>query len=222
MQPTLISLFAAAFVASLAHSQGAPARKNTYQASGITAAAPRLISPEVHADLTVTFRIRAPKATEVAPSRGRSLWPGGGMECGASPWARSSRSSTSTRSPWMARASWTPPHHRPETSGDLRVGGRIQFRPAERHRLQPGEAFARCVRRSGAREPATEAAVFELRYGRPSDSRPPRPDGCTEGEAESATSGILLPARTSGKSGGTAWRSSCRCCSGSTLVYNQR
>ena len=53
----------------LLHGQGAPARKNTYHSSGnAAAAAPRFVSPEVHADRTVTFRIRAPKASEVAVS----------------------------------------------------------------------------------------------------------------------------------------------------------
>ena len=55
--------------ASQLPAQDAPARKNTYHSSGTTAnAAPRLISPEVHADRTVTFRVRAPKASEVALS----------------------------------------------------------------------------------------------------------------------------------------------------------
>src|SRR6516165_6407987 len=64
MKPSLLLL---CVVANLAYAQSTPARKNTYHASGNTAAAaPRLISPEVHADRTVTFRIRAPKAAEVA------------------------------------------------------------------------------------------------------------------------------------------------------------
>ena len=64
MKPSLLLL---CVVANLAYAQSTPARKNTYHASGNTAAVvPRLISPEVHADRTVTFRIRAPKATEVA------------------------------------------------------------------------------------------------------------------------------------------------------------
>ena len=64
MKPSLIFVFA---LASLAYAQSTPAGKNTYHSSGnAAAAAPRLISPEVHADRTVTFRIRAPKAMEVA------------------------------------------------------------------------------------------------------------------------------------------------------------
>jgi len=62
----LATLFSAA---SQLYAQDTPARKNTYHSSGITAnAAARLISPEVHADRTVTFRLRAPKAAEVALS----------------------------------------------------------------------------------------------------------------------------------------------------------
>ena len=53
---------AAAFVL---HAQDAPPRKNTYRSPGSTTPAARLVSPEVHADRTVTFRIRAPKAGEV-------------------------------------------------------------------------------------------------------------------------------------------------------------
>jgi enterochelin esterase-like enzyme len=57
------------FVANPVYAQGTPDRKNTYHSSGIAAgAAQRLISPEVRADRTVTFRIRAPKASEVALS----------------------------------------------------------------------------------------------------------------------------------------------------------
>ena len=70
MRESLPLVLAALFsAASQLYAQDAPARKNTYHSSGITAnAAPRLISPEVHADRTVTFRLRAPKATEVALS----------------------------------------------------------------------------------------------------------------------------------------------------------
>jgi len=53
---------AAAFVL---HAQDAAPRKNTYRSPGSTTPAARLVSPEVHADRTVTFRIRAPKAGEV-------------------------------------------------------------------------------------------------------------------------------------------------------------
>jgi len=59
------ALFAAAI---LMHAQDAPPRKNTYRSPGAAAPAPRLVSPEIHADRTVTFRIRAPKATDVTLS----------------------------------------------------------------------------------------------------------------------------------------------------------
>ena len=70
MRESLTLVVAALFsAASQLPAQDVPARKNTYHSSGITAnAAPRVISPEVHADRTVTFRIRAPKATDVAVS----------------------------------------------------------------------------------------------------------------------------------------------------------
>jgi enterochelin esterase family protein len=55
--------------AALGSAQTAPPRKNTYASPGASApAAPRLVSPEVHPDRTVTFRLRAPKASEVALS----------------------------------------------------------------------------------------------------------------------------------------------------------
>ena len=55
--------------ALLLPAQDAPARKNTYRPPAAGApAAPRLISPEIHPGGTVTFRIRAPKATEVSLS----------------------------------------------------------------------------------------------------------------------------------------------------------
>jgi enterochelin esterase family protein len=50
----------------LLQAQDAPPRKNTYRAPAATTPAPRLVSPEIHPDRTVTFRIRAPKATDVA------------------------------------------------------------------------------------------------------------------------------------------------------------
>jgi enterochelin esterase-like enzyme len=48
--------------------QESPRPRNTYHSSGATSAQPRLISPEVKADRTVTFRLRAPQAKEVALS----------------------------------------------------------------------------------------------------------------------------------------------------------
>ena len=63
-------------VTSLLHGQSTPARKNTYHSSGTAAAAPRFVSPEVHADRTVTFRVRAPKASEVAVALSAGMfWP---------------------------------------------------------------------------------------------------------------------------------------------------
>jgi enterochelin esterase family protein len=67
-KPSLL-IVAVLAAANLIYAQDAPARKNTYHSSGGTAnAAQRLISPEVHANRTVTFRLRAPKATDVALS----------------------------------------------------------------------------------------------------------------------------------------------------------
>jgi enterochelin esterase family protein len=63
-----MKLHAALLVAALLHAQDSPPRKNTYRSPGATPAAPRLVSPEIQADRTVTFRIRAPKATEVSLS----------------------------------------------------------------------------------------------------------------------------------------------------------
>ena len=66
MRTTIVFALAAACALS---AQTAPPRQNTYRVGGAGAApAPRLISPEVHADRTVTFRLRAPKATAVALS----------------------------------------------------------------------------------------------------------------------------------------------------------
>jgi enterochelin esterase-like enzyme len=66
-QTSAFALTALLSATSLLHGQSTPARKNTYHSSGNTAAAaPRFVSPEVHADRTVTFRVRAPKASEVA------------------------------------------------------------------------------------------------------------------------------------------------------------
>ena len=54
-----------------AWSQPPAPRPNTYRSSGgTTAARARIVSPEVHADRTVTFRVRAPQATEVSLSLG--------------------------------------------------------------------------------------------------------------------------------------------------------
>lgn len=70
MRPSsALALAALLSAANLVHAQSTPARKNTYRSGGNTAgAARRFISPEVQADRTVTFRIRAPKASEAALS----------------------------------------------------------------------------------------------------------------------------------------------------------
>ena len=66
-QTSVFALTALLSATDLLHGQSSTARKNTYRSSGNNAAAaPRFVSPEVHADRTVTFRIRAPKASEVA------------------------------------------------------------------------------------------------------------------------------------------------------------
>lgn len=55
-------------LAGLLHAQDAPPRTNNYRPTGGAGAAPRLVSPEIHPDRTVTFRIRAPKAAAVSLS----------------------------------------------------------------------------------------------------------------------------------------------------------
>lgn len=70
MRPSsALALAALLSAANLVCAQSTPVRKNTYRSGGNTAgAARRFISPEVQADRTVTFRIRAPKASEAALS----------------------------------------------------------------------------------------------------------------------------------------------------------
>ena len=70
MRPSSAFVLAALlFGANPGFAQTPGPRKNTYRASGNAAtAAPRFISPEVHVDRTVTFRLRAPKASEAALS----------------------------------------------------------------------------------------------------------------------------------------------------------
>jgi enterochelin esterase family protein len=62
------------WVGAVSAAAQAPApRPNTYHSSGGTStAAARLVSPEIRPDRTVTFRLRAPQATEVALSLGGS------------------------------------------------------------------------------------------------------------------------------------------------------
>jgi enterochelin esterase-like enzyme len=68
-QTSAFVLAALLSAANLVYAQSTPARKNTYRSGGNTAgAARRFISPEVQADRTVTFRIRAPKASEAVLS----------------------------------------------------------------------------------------------------------------------------------------------------------
>ncbi|MBI2689904.1 MAG: esterase [Acidobacteria bacterium] len=52
--------------ATILVAQDAPRRVNTYRSSGLqTAGQNRFVSPEIHTDGRVTFRVRAPKASEV-------------------------------------------------------------------------------------------------------------------------------------------------------------
>lgn len=60
-------LLLASVAAVLVHGQETPQpRRNTYRSGGGASGAARLVSPEIHGDRKVTFRVRAPKATEVA------------------------------------------------------------------------------------------------------------------------------------------------------------
>ena len=59
---TLGSLLLAAALAA----QAPP--KNTYRSNAAASAAPRLVSPDVHPDRTITFRLRAPEAANVSLS----------------------------------------------------------------------------------------------------------------------------------------------------------
>ena len=52
----------------LAAQDSQPRPKNTYHSSGGASAQPRLVSPEVHPDRTITFRLRAPEAGQVGLS----------------------------------------------------------------------------------------------------------------------------------------------------------
>src|SRR5690242_9308828 len=63
----LISALAVALTVS---AQTPAPRPNTYRSGGGASTAARLISPELHPDRTVTFRIRAPQANEVSLSMG--------------------------------------------------------------------------------------------------------------------------------------------------------
>src|SRR5207247_3867845 len=52
--------------ACLLAAQDGPRPKNTYHSSGGASAVPRLVSPEVRADRTIVFRLRAPDAAKVS------------------------------------------------------------------------------------------------------------------------------------------------------------
>jgi enterochelin esterase-like enzyme len=64
----LIAAAAAAASACLLSAQDASRPKNTYHSSGGASAVPRLVSPEVHLDRTIVFRLRAPQAAQVTLS----------------------------------------------------------------------------------------------------------------------------------------------------------
>jgi enterochelin esterase-like enzyme len=57
-----------AFACLLAAQSAPPRAKNTYHSSGGASQQQRLVSPEVHADHTITFRLRAPEASQVSLS----------------------------------------------------------------------------------------------------------------------------------------------------------
>ena len=61
---------AAASVGLLAAQESQPRPRNTYHSSGGAATQQRLVSPEVAADRTITFRLRAPDARQVSLSLG--------------------------------------------------------------------------------------------------------------------------------------------------------
>ena len=61
-----MKLFAAAFASVLLlAAQNSPHPKNTYHSNGGASAQPRLVSPEAHADGSITFRLKAPQANQV-------------------------------------------------------------------------------------------------------------------------------------------------------------
>jgi len=66
MKKLLPAAIAAVFVLAAQDSQPRP--KNTYHSSGGASAQQRLVSPEVHPDRTITFRLRAPEASQVSLS----------------------------------------------------------------------------------------------------------------------------------------------------------
>jgi enterochelin esterase family protein len=67
MKHVIAAAAACAFVlASPLSSQDAPRPKNTYHSNGGASAAARPVSPEVHADRTIVFRLRAPDSAKVA------------------------------------------------------------------------------------------------------------------------------------------------------------
>jgi len=66
MKKLLSSAIAA--VCLLAAQDSQPRPRNTYHSSGGASAQPRMVSPELHPDRTVTFRLRAPQAGQVSLS----------------------------------------------------------------------------------------------------------------------------------------------------------
>src|SRR5579872_806397 len=65
----MTQLVSAVFVsACLLAAQDRPSSKNAYHSTGGASAAPRLVSPEVRADRTIVFRLRAPAAAKVTLS----------------------------------------------------------------------------------------------------------------------------------------------------------
>ena len=61
----LKSVIVAIAGAALLPAQDAPRPKNTYHSTGGASGQSRLVSPEIHLDGTVTFRLRAPDAAQV-------------------------------------------------------------------------------------------------------------------------------------------------------------
>ena len=51
--------------ACLVAAQDSPRPRNTYHSAGGASSQPRLVSPEVRPDRTITFRLRAPQASQV-------------------------------------------------------------------------------------------------------------------------------------------------------------
>jgi enterochelin esterase family protein len=75
MKTTAVTAFAVAAAIALAQDQPAP-RRNTYRPPNRgSAAVPRIVSPEVHPDRTITFRVSAPNANSVKLTFGGAAKP---------------------------------------------------------------------------------------------------------------------------------------------------